>query len=224
MITFNPTLQTTALGSFTLESDGVVCGTAYPDPSSRFRLAGGWLSSDELLPMWGGVAISENTPAYAPAAPNPPAYPPPGTPPVLGPPRPELGGRIRRATSDDDITGFSVFDQNHSMLNFPGSPVPQSGPGMQVNFYRFGSQARIALPINPALLYEDAIITGTGGFQWNYDLQWVDAWGGGLPVRVLRTFPGNCLAPVFDGGPTATPPAPGHLTWNPNAAAAIVLI
>ena len=220
MITFNPTAQTTALGSFTLESDGLVCGTAYPDPSSRFRLAGGWLSSDELLPMWGGVAISENTPSYQAKPAGPPAYPPPGTPRDIGPPRPELGGRIRRATNGADTTGFSVFDQNHSMLNFPGSPVPQSAPGMQVNFYRFGSQARIALPINPALLYEDAIITGgggsfEGGFQWNYDMQWIDAWGGTggdyLPLRILRTFPGNCLAPVFDGGPTATPPMPGHL-------------
>ena len=224
MITFNPTLQTTALGSFTLESDGVICGTAYPDPSARFRLAGGYLSPDEILPMWGGVAISENTPSYAPPAPNPPAYPAPGTPRVVGPPRPELGGRIRRATDDGNITGFSVFDQNHAMLNFPGSPVPQTAPGGLVNFYRFGSNARLALPLDPNVLLEDIIITGNGGFTWNYDKQWVDAWGQGLPLRVLRTFPGNCLAPVYDGGPTATPPMPGNLTWDPNAAACIVLI
>ena len=163
MITFNPTLQTTALGSFTLESDGVITGTAYPDPSARFRLAGGYLSPDELLPMWGGVAISENTPAYSPKLAGPPAYPPPGTPRDIGPPRPELGGRISRATDDTDITGFSVFDQNHAMLNFPGSPVPQTAPGGMVTSTASARSARLALPMNPASSTRTRSLTAVAG-------------------------------------------------------------
>ena len=65
-IAFNPLLQTNAAGMFTIESDGFVVGTAMPDPAVRFQLAGGWLATTETLPMYGGLAISENIPQERP--------------------------------------------------------------------------------------------------------------------------------------------------------------
>ena len=69
-IAFNPYLQTSAPGMFNLESDGLIVGTAYPDPAARYALAGGTLAAAETLPMFGGIAISENIP-FEPSAISP---------------------------------------------------------------------------------------------------------------------------------------------------------
>jgi hypothetical protein len=103
-ITLNPYVQTNAPGSFSIDSDGLIVGMAYPDPAARFALAGGWLATAETLPMFGGVAISENIPTE-----------PTSAPPTL--PLVPLGGSIARATAYANLTGFSVFDQNYSAVN-----------------------------------------------------------------------------------------------------------
>jgi hypothetical protein len=202
-ITINPNVQTNALGSFVLESDGVITGTAYPDPATRFALAGGILSPNEVLPLWGGLPINELVPTSS-----------------LTEPRPELGGVIVRAAADAEIIGFSVFDQNYAAVNTPQSPVPQTAPGGFVSFYRLGSGARIAVEIDPALALEGLPVNSAVG--WDYVANRLIAGAATpLPIRVLRVWPGNCMAPLYDGGP---PTAPGFLTWNRNAAAAIILI
>lgn len=136
-ITFNPYLTSNAGGSFNVQSDGFIQGQAMDDPSARYRLAGGVLSNDETIPMWGGVGIFELVPGAVPG----------GT----------RGGTVGRALTlvdqaDGQMTGFSVFDQAYGMINTPQSPVPQAGSGSQVNFYRFGSNARIAVAVDPALI------------------------------------------------------------------------
>jgi hypothetical protein len=141
-ISFNPQLSTNAAGSFGVQWDGLIQGTAYPDPAVRYYLASGFLASTETLPMWGGVGISENVPT--------PQAAPPLTPDI------SLGGSLIRATalpgaSAGNLTGFSVFDQAYGMVNTPQSPVPLAGSYGQVNFYRLGSGARIAVAADPAL-------------------------------------------------------------------------
>ena len=90
--------------------------------------------------MWGGVGISEAV-----------AYP------ISGNPLSVLGCSIVRATqigsagSAGSLTGFSVLDQNHAMVSSPQSSVPLIGSGGLVNFYRFGSGARIAVNCLPSL-------------------------------------------------------------------------
>ncbi len=143
-MTFNPVVTTNAPGSFNILSEGYIQGTALNDPNVRNQLAGGVLALSETLPIWGGVGISEN---------------------VAGPdannaPRPSLGGQIHRATqiavsgspAAGDLTGFTVFDQDHSMVTSPQSTVPLAGQGMSVHFYRFGSNARIAVACDPSLV------------------------------------------------------------------------
>ena len=197
----NPAIMTNALGSFNIESTGVIVGTAYPDPAARYALAGGILDNSEVLPMWGGLPIQETIPS---------------TP--IASPRPELGGHIKRATTNAQIMGFSVFDQNYAAISAPQSQVPQTGVGGLVNFYRLGSGIRIALELDPALataLEGDPI---TQQVSWDFVNNRITTFAtNALPVRILRTFAGNCMAPVFNAGTQ-------FLNWNRNAAAAIALI
>jgi hypothetical protein len=162
-IQFNPMQTTNASGSFNIDSTGFIQGTALNDPSVRNELAGGVLAASETLPMWGGVAISENVPSGIASGP-----PETGT-------SETLGGKLIRATSvtanaNGSVTGFSVFDQDHSMINFPQSPVPLAASGMTVNFYRLGSGARIAVACDPSLVdLEGNVITQQ--VSWDFDLQ-----------------------------------------------------
>ena len=135
-VTINPVLTTNAAGSFNVSSVGTVQGTFYDDPAVRYALAGGVLASTETLPMWGGGGIYEDVPGAA------------------GGPADELGGLVGRATSlasTKALSGFSVFNQAHGMIQSPQSPVPLAGTYMQVNFFRLGSGARIAVACDPVL-------------------------------------------------------------------------
>lgn len=203
-IAFDPYLTTNAAGSFVLQSDGLIVGTAYPDPSARFRHSGGWLALTETLPMWGGVGITENIPTEM-------QQPPTG-------PEVALGPSIGRATAAGNLTGFSVFDQNYAALNFPGSPVPQAGNGMLVNFYRIGSMARIALAIDPGLVSMEGGPVNAAT-SWDFTNQRIIAGagftGGTALSRILSISIGNSMVPVYDA-------ATGSLTWNRAGAAAVV--
>lgn len=161
-VSINPALQTNAAGTFNVTSLGVIQGMAYPDPASRFYLAGGILASTESIVMWGGVAISELV-AGGTSTPNT-----------------ALGSLIKRATSVTaptggqstllPITGFSVFNQNYGALNTPQSPVPLVPSGGQVNFYRLGSRARIAVQMDPVLLDAQGYLVSSL-FSWDYQAQ-----------------------------------------------------
>jgi hypothetical protein len=168
-VTFNPVLTTNALGSFSATSGGLVQGTAYDDPSTRYRLRGGWLNTTETLPMWGGVAISEGVPS--PLADSIGGTQNPGI---------ALGPSITRATSIGaptsgqqavgQITGFSVFDQNYSAVQSPQSPVPLVGSGMTLNYYPLGSNARIAVACS-GLLSNIETYQNNSLVSWDFSAQ-----------------------------------------------------
>lgn len=151
-VPFNPMITTNAPGSFNTTSGGYIQGMMQDDPAVRFQLAGGVLADAETIPMWGGVGIYEKVAGAASAG-----YV--GTPPST--PYNPLGGLVGRATAltgASALTGFSVFDQAHGMINSPQSPVPLAGSKMQVNFFRLGSLARIAVKC-------DAAFAGYAGAQ-----------------------------------------------------------
>ena len=209
-IAFNPYVQTSAAGSFVIESDGFIVGTAMPDPATRFALAGGWLATTETLPMFGGIAISESVPTERTTAPATPT-------------RPDivLGGVIARATTlaagAGSVTGFSVFDQNYAAVNTPQSPVPTVGSGGMVNFYRLGSGARVALAIDPALVtLEGGLITQQ--VSWDFSAQRIIAFAtNALAVKILQIKSSNCMRPIYTAGT-------GFTTWNYNDAAALCVL
>ena len=195
-IPFNPTQTTNALGSFGVDWSGFIAGTAYADPSARYRLAGGLVASTETYPMWGGLAISEATPntVYSQSSPAP-----------IG----ALGTIISRATAigslgvAGSLTGFSVFDQNYAMINTPQSPVPLAASLMQVNFYRLGSNARIALPYNPALSLNGNIITQS--LSWDFVNQqltpYLAAWASEAITSATYTSSTGIIALTFGTAP-----------------------
>lgn len=157
-LSVSPLITTNAAGSFQISSTGLIQGTAYGDPAARFALAGGILASTEVLPMWGGVGISEAIPNAA-----------------AGNPAVELGALVTRATNltaaaAGQLTAFTVFDQDHAMMTTPQTPVPIQTSGGLVNFYRLGSGIRIALAIDPALVtLEGGIITQN--VSWDFTIQ-----------------------------------------------------
>lgn len=135
---FNPLPTTSGQGLFTSKSStGLVQGTAYPDPATRFALRQVVLASDETLPAWGGIGIYEDIPGAA----NGPSS-------ALGP----VSGRANSLTGSKRLAGFSVFDQAYNGINTPQSPVPTFLPGMSLMSYRLGSGARIALACDPQLV------------------------------------------------------------------------
>ena len=156
-LSFNPFVATNAVGSFNIDTGGGFQGTFMDDPAIRNALAGGILATTETIPMWGGVGISELVP----------------TPGSATLPNSTLGGIISRATtqtaaSAGQLTGFSVFNQAHSMVNSPQSPVPLAGSGNLVNFFRLGSGARIWVAMDPSLVtLENSIITTQVSWDFN---------------------------------------------------------
>ena len=63
-----------------------------------------------------------------------------------------LGSTIIQASTSTAPTGISVFNQAFQGITTPQSTAPLYSPGMTVNFYRFGSGARIPLPCDSSIV------------------------------------------------------------------------
>lgn len=153
-ISFDPMQTTGANNSFSVASDGVTQGVAYDDPAVRYHLAGGYVGLDETLPMWGGIAISEHIGSTP--------YPGVG----------HAGNALNRATSIENLTGFTVYNQNHSLMVTPTSTAPSGGSGMSMHFYRLGSGARIPVKASPDLVNEVGELV-TSKVSWDFNAQHV---------------------------------------------------
>lgn len=140
-------------GLFNSASTGLTQGTAYPDPATRYQLRQGILATTETLPMYGGIAIYADVPQALSLNPAEPSS--------------TLGTTVGRATTESAIAGFSVFDQDYSMVTFPGNPVPIIGSGGTVMWYRLGSGARIAVACSPNLVNLRGEAIGTQ-VAWDY--------------------------------------------------------
>lgn len=124
-----PLATTAGQGLFSgASSNGLVQGTAYPDPATRNWLRTGIVSTSETIPMFGGIAVNA---LLAPISANGP--------------RGVLGQSLQRATSLATTIGFTVFDQSYNAINDPTNPVPTVGSNQSINYYPNGSRARIAL-------------------------------------------------------------------------------
>jgi hypothetical protein len=184
-----PLAQTNFQNTFSVQSDGAIQGTFVDDPAVRYALSGGILATSETVPMWGGVAIAEAIPD--PANQND-----------------ALGGAITRAAATAGITGFSVFNQANAMVITPQSSVPLAGSGMQVNFFRLGSGARIWVQCDPALVSDEGNPITTQ-FTWDFVNQKLIAFNTtALPVKVLNFNFGNSKIVAYSS-PNATWTATG---------------
>lgn len=150
-----PFISTVGQGLFaTPDAIGYVQGLEMPDPAVRFQRRTGVLAQSETLLMYGGVAIYEQVPGLS------------------GGPISPMGPIVGRATSitggSYPIRGFSVFTDAFGMVSTASSPVPLAQSGGQVNSYRLGSGARLAVACDPGLAAQ--LIGGDIGAAVTWDL------------------------------------------------------
>lgn len=148
-ISFNPYGTSQPQNSFLLESQGYIQGAVDDDPSAYQWLAGGILASTETLPMWGGVPVEElvNLPATGSDG---------------------LGGNVKRAASQVTITGWSVWSAN--MVIASGAKVPLASVTNGVQFFRTGTNQRVAVAADPALaaaISGDSIAAAGAALYWD---------------------------------------------------------
>ena len=198
-VTLNPILITNAAGTFSTNIDGYIQGFAEDDPAVRYQLTGGVLGLAETVPMWGGVPIQETLSPITGA----------------GTVDQSLKTTVFRATSQATVTAFSVFNQNYAAINTPQSPVPTVGNGMLVNYYRIGSNARIAVSLDPAALSSLPAAQAAGvALYWDPTNYRVSLSNGGslwqLPTTVkLVAYDVNSNSMI-----TSYASATGFTTWN----------
>lgn len=200
-ISLQPMATTNAKGLFNTNSAGFTQGDAQDDPAVKFSLAGGVLSVNALTPIWGGIPISELIPSAS-----------------IQPGTDSLGSTVIQATEAADTTGICVFNQAFGGITTPQSNAPLFSPGMSVNFYRFGSGARIPLPIDPALVSLDGGLVSQQ-VEWDYTLNRIVAYTAGpaFPVKILKISITGNKSVVYDG-------LTGNANWDNTGALAVCLI
>jgi hypothetical protein len=197
-ISFNPALTTSPSNTFLQNTEGYVQGNYFDDPSTKNWLTSGVIASSVTQPVWGGLVVTEEVATVNSNA---------------------MGNSLVIASSQANTTGMTVFNQANNMLLIPGNNVQQAVAGMTINYFRFGSNARIAVSclaslvasleggaINQALYWDPALFqltaSGTSGaFQ--------------LPATTkIISFNSNSKIVSYDSGT-------GALTWTTGSAAII---
>lgn len=132
-IAFNPYAITNVQDSFSVQSQGYWQGDVLDDPAQRFQLAAGVVGASEALPMWGGIAVYEQTPPVGNA----------GT---------GQASTIGRALNVGAIAGFSTFRGSFAAPVTPQSTVPLQASGGSFNFVRLGSLSRVVVQASSGVL------------------------------------------------------------------------
>ena len=201
-------VTTVAGGLFNTNSNGFTQGDALDDPAVKFFLAGGVLSTSATTPLWGGVPITELIPTlqngYC-------SQPQPGTD--------SLGGTIIQATTASAPTGIAVYNQAFGGITTPQSTAPLFSPGMSVNFYRFGSGARIPLPCDSSIVALDgsSIIETVYWDTTNFLLTTTSTSNFAVPCKILRTSTANNKLVSYSSGT-------GNANWTSTGYIAVVSI
>lgn len=191
-ISLQPMVTTNAAGLFNVNSTGFTQGDALDDPAVKFALVGGVLSTAATLPLWGGVPIAETIPTaqqgfYA-------GDTQPGTD--------TLGSTLIQATAATAPTGIAVYNQAFGGITTPQSTAPLFSPGMSVNFYRFGSGARIPLPCDSSVvaLAGSSIVETVYWDVVNYRLTTTATSNFAVPCKILRiSTTGNKIVSYSSG-------------------------
>lgn len=209
-ITINPQQITNAAGTFTISSDGGMQGMFIDDPAIRNELVSGIVSPAQSTPLWGGMGITENLTTSGQEAAS-------------------IGSVLALASAEANLTGFTVFNQSHAMINSPQSPVPLAAagggvgppalPGGAINFFRLGSGARLWVGCSSATASALAGGAINQALYWDYTNQVLLSSPGGtaLPgVKILRLdTKGQSMVVSYSGG---------LATWNYAGYAAMISI
>jgi len=209
-ISIQPMVTTNASGLFNTNSAGFTQGDALDDPAVKFYLAGGVLSTAASTPIWGGLPIQEFSTTGQSGIFSGNVQPGTNT----------LGSTILLATASAVPTGISVFNQAYAGITTPQSTAPLYSPGMSVNFYRFGSGARIPLVLDPSSLGINGQLISTTVY-FDYTNNWVTTTNPGtqaaLPVKVLQVSTSGNKTVSYNSGT-------GNANWIYNQNVALCLI
>lgn len=146
---YNPALTGNIQGSFAVQTRGFIQGALLENPTTYGQEYGGVLATAETIPMWGGVALYANIPAAGSE---------------------QLGQVVGRALTNSAIVGFSLYEHAGNAIMLPGNGVPLLYSGQKVSYAKFGSNQRVALQIDPALVSLDGSSVTTL-FSWDFALQ-----------------------------------------------------
>ena len=197
-ISLQPMATTNAAGLFSTNSNGFTQGDALDDPAVKFALVGGVLSTSATVPLWGGIPIQEYVSDNG------------GT----------LGSTVIQADATHVPQGIAVYNQAFGGITTPQSNAPLFSPGMSVNYYRFGSNARVPLALDPGSVGIDGgLISSTVYFD--YTNNWVTTTQPGtqaaLPLKVLKISTSNNKTVSYSSGT-------GNANWVSTGLIAICLI
>ena len=165
-ISFNPQLTTSPQSSFQVDTKGFVQGAFFDDPTTRLQLASGKIASTVTQPVWGGMTVSEG---------------------VNAPNTNQGGNPLTLAANYAGVTAFTVFNQANNMIIVPGNTVQQAVAGMDISYFRLGSNARIAVQCSAALA--NALSAGLTNqkVSWDFVNQILIPFSvTALPVKVLE--------------------------------------
>lgn len=201
MAVSNPYLTSSPANSFLLQTQGYVQGTVFDDPSARLWLMTGVYSASATAPLWGGLPIAENT-LFA------------------GSNGDGLGPTCAVATTNAEITGFSVYNQMNHMFIGVGSDAPIAAPSNSMGFFRLNTQQRVAVKCSPGLVTQ---VQGSNGeinqqISWNFSNNELDVYssGTGALAAKLLSINTNSLVVNYDSGT-------GAVTWTTGPAAIILI-
>jgi hypothetical protein len=194
-ISFNPSLTTSPLSTFQTQTQGYVQGSFLADPNIRQELESGVIASTVTQPLWGGMALTDNVPS-------------PGTNGYA------LGSSLILATTDANVTAFSVFNRGYNMIIVPGSNnVPLATAGMSLPYFRLGSGARIAVLCTTGLITALEGNPSNTQVQWDFVNQQLIPYSSGtaLNVKVIDLNTNSKVVSYNSGAQTASWTAPGNV-------------
>lgn len=184
LVSFNPMKVTQPQDTFKLSANGFIQGAFEDDNTARQLRSQGVIDASVTGVMYGGMAISEKTSNGK-----------------------AMGGSILIADTTPHITGFSTFDGMYNAIIVPGNEVPKVVAPQSIQYFRFGTNARIAVKCSDSLAA--ALVNGLINQQVSWDfvnqqLIAYDATPGALPVKIVE---------VRENSSTIADDGSGNLTY-----------
>ena len=192
-ISFNPSQTTSPQSTFAVQTGGYTQGTFQDDPTTRLWLLSGTVASATNVPVYGGIALTESVPTT----------------------NSQTGASLGVASTTSGINAWAVFNQGYNGIITPGNSVPQYTANGTLNYFRTGSNARIAVKADASV---SAFVAGSStatGLFWDTVLQILTATSGANTVAFTgRIISLNSTSKIILN--TA-----GVLTWTTGLAAMI---
>lgn len=165
-ITLNPMLTTSASNSFLTGTEGWTQGDFQADPAARQWLSAGQVSNSATTPLWTGLPITETS--------------------VVTGITSSSNVVITAATAESNTTGFTVINQAYAGIITTGNTVPLFYAGQTVSYFRFGSNARIVVPVASGAVSALSNVAINTTVYWDFSTNSLTNTGStALPVKLL---------------------------------------